>query len=101
MLFDVQTPLGFHVTVTQEYWDVIVNIKHPVMRGKEKWVQKALEHPDEVRKSKSDGNVFLFYKNEKMGRWVCAVSKRQGEEGFLITAYPTDAIKEGEKVWPR
>jgi len=26
---------------------------------------------------------------------VCAVTKRLEKEGFLITAYPTDAIKEG------
>jgi len=22
-------------------------------------------------------------------------------EGFLVTAYPTDAIKEGEYIWPK
>jgi hypothetical protein len=26
---------------------------------------------------------------------------REGRAGFLITAYPTDAIKEGEKIWPK
>lgn len=31
---------------------------------------------------------------------ICAVSKRTGAVGFLITAYPTNAIKEGEKIWP-
>ena len=28
-----------------------------------------------------------------------AVAKRLNGEGFLITAYPTDAIKEGEQIW--
>ena len=26
---------------------------------------------------------------------------RQNGDGFLITAYPTDAVKEGESVWPK
>jgi hypothetical protein len=38
---------------------------------------------------------------ERIGRWVCAVAKRLNEDGFLITTYPTDAIKEGERIWPR
>ena len=45
--------------------------------------------------------VFLFYRAELPGRWICAVTKRLNAEGFLITTYPTDAIKEGERVWNR
>ncbi len=33
------------------------------------------------------------------GRWICAVVKRLNGEAFLITTYPTDAIKEGEPIW--
>ncbi len=64
-------------------------------------MRTALEDPDEVRQSKSDDTVFLFYKTEGQKRWVCAVTKRRGVDGFLITAYPTDAIKEGTRVWPK
>ncbi len=28
-----------------------------------------------------------------------AVTRRLNDEGFLITAYQTDAIKEGESIW--
>jgi len=41
----------------------------------------------------------LFYKAQREKRWICAVSKQTGDEGFLITTYPTDAIKEGVQVW--
>jgi len=37
--------------------------------------------------------VYLFYKPGRIGRWVCAVTKRLDGDGFLITAYPTDATK--------
>jgi len=75
--------------------------KHPVMAGRESDVKETLERPDEIRLSRTDPAVHLFYRSERRGRWVCAVTKRPGEEGFLITAYPTDAIKEGVRVWPK
>src|SRR6266508_5400943 len=100
LFFEVMTPLGFRVRVTHAYWELIVTIKHPVMAGREEDVKKTLEQPDEIRQSKSDQNVYLFYKAEREKRWICAVSKRTSEiEGFLVTTYPTDAIKEGVQVW--
>jgi len=101
VLFDVLTPLGFHVCVSRTYWQVIISIKHPVMAGHENDVKAALEHPEEIRRSKMDPSVYLFYKTQRKGRWVCAVSKKLNTEGFLITAYPTDTIKAGERIWPR
>jgi len=45
--------------------------------------------------------VLLFYRLERPGRWICAVAKRLNDEGFPITTYPTDAIKEGERIWSK
>ena len=101
LLFDVQTPLSFRVYVTRAHWELITAVKHSVMAGRESSVQETLRNPDEIRQSKSDPNVFLFYKTERIGRWVCVVTKRQDGDGYLITAYPTDAIKEGRRMWPK
>jgi len=101
LLFEVTTPLGFRVRVTKSYWELIVTIKHPVMQGREADVQRALRDPDQIRQSRSDPSVYLFYRAERPDRWICAVAKRLNEEGFLITTYPTDAIKEGEQIWSR
>ena len=101
LLFQIFTPLNFYVQVTRSYWDYIITIKHPVMAGREQVVQATLQNPDEIRVSRSDPNVYLFYKAEKAKRWVCAVTKQLDDKGFLITTYPTDAIKEGTKIWPR
>jgi hypothetical protein len=101
ILFEVSTPLSFRVRVTRAYWEFIVTVKHPVMRERATEVQDVLQSPDEVRQSRSDPAVFLFYRAEVPGRWVCAVAKCLNNEGFLITAYPTDAIKEGERIWSR
>ncbi len=100
-LFEVLTPLGFSVRVTHAYWELIITVKHPVMAGRESDIKETLAQPEEIRLSRSDPNIYLFYKTECIGRWVCAVSKRLNEEGFLVTAYPTDAIKEGVRIWPK
>jgi hypothetical protein len=100
ILFEVLTPLGFWVRVTKTYWEIIVTIKHPVMAGRELDMMDVLQHPSEIRQSKSDTMVYLFYRGERIGRWVCAVTKRLDGSGFLITAYLTDAIKVGERIWP-
>ncbi len=101
LAFEVATPLGFSVSVTRERWSLIFSVKHPVMGGREADVQAALRSPDEVRRSRRDQSILLFYKVERPGRWTCVVVRRVEDEGFLVTAYPTDAVKEGESVWNR
>ena len=103
-LFIAETPLGLRVRVSRERWHLIVTLKHPVMQEREDAVRAVLERPDEVRQSRSAQDILLFYKLERPKRWMCAVIRRgrgDNEEGFLITAYPTDAIKEGTTIWTR
>ena len=99
-IFDVVTPLGFRVHCTPAQWDRIVTIKHPPMRDRLQDVIETLVHPDEVRRSVGDPSVMLFHRRVDP-RWVCAVAKRSDTEGFLITAYPADKIKQGDIVWTK
>ena len=101
VLLEVLTPLGFRVRVGRSYWQLIVTFKHPVMAGRELDVRRTLEEPDEIRLSRRDSAVYLFYRSEHENRWVCAVTKRLETEGFLVTTYPTDTIKEGTRIWPK
>jgi len=101
LLFEAVTPLGFRVRVTRGRWNLITTAKHPVMAGREDVVRATLESPEQIRQSRADSDVLLFYRAEQSSRWVCAVAKRAADQGFLITAYPTDAIKEGTQVWPK
>jgi len=59
-----------------------------------------LSDPQEVRLSRSDSDVYLFYATDTK-RFVCAVARDAGGEGFLITAYPADKMKQGEVVWKK
>jgi hypothetical protein len=69
--------------------------------GREADVQTTLASPDEIRQSKTDVEVLLFYRRTGARRWVCVVARRLNGDGFLITSYPTDDVKEGERIWPK
>jgi len=97
--FEAIIPLGVRVRTTKEYWEYIVNVKHRLMKDKEDVVKETLINPDEIYRSQIDQNVYLYYK--KYDRIYCAVVRHMGSDGFLITTYPTDKIKEGERVWRR
>ncbi len=100
--FKVQTKLNFKVSVTSDYWDYITTVKHPHMKGKEKEVVDALKEPEQVRRSRRDKNVYLFYRRiiyDDRLKYICVVANKG--EGFVITAYITDKIKEGERIWKK
>ena len=100
-LFVVQSRLGFSVRTTRGYWSLITTVKHPNLAGKERDVIQTLSAPDQVRKSRVDESVYLFYR--KMGkRYLCVVTKRmEARRGFIMTAYVTENMKEGHVVWKR
>ncbi len=100
VLIDVITPLGFRVHCYQTYWQEKILASHPVMEGRVEDVKRALTAPDEVRISRTDEEVYLFYTSDEK-RLVCAVARSAEEDGFLITAYPTDRMKAGKTVWKR
>ena len=82
-------------------WILISESKHPVMKGHRDDVIKTLTQPDEIRRSRKDESVLLFYRGTAP-RWICAVTKNvDGHDGYLITAYPTDRIKIGDVIWKK
>lgn len=60
--FSLKTPLIIEVRTTVQYWEYLVTFKHPVMKSKEDIVKSVLLMPDEIRRSKIDKEVFLYYK---------------------------------------
>lgn len=97
----VPSPLGFAVRTTKAYWLLITHVKHPSIAGRERAVQNTLAAPDQVRQSKIDHTVYLFYR--QYGRkHLCVVAKRLGPSaGFIMTAYYTEKVKEGQVVWKK
>jgi hypothetical protein len=96
--FEVKSVLGKTIRTTTEYWEIIIRFKHPIMRKYEKEAKEALSDSDEVRVSRKDGSVYLYYRKTNK-YYVCVLAKHTNNEGFIITAYLADKIKRGEIVW--
>lgn len=99
VVFAVETPLNVKIRTTKTYWRIITTIKHPSIAKYTKEEKEALSNPDQIRRSKQDIRVHLYYKN--IGNiYVCVVADHVNKnEGYIITAYLTDRIKEGEKIY--
>lgn len=101
--FEVKTPLGIIVRITEEYWKLIIEFKHPIIKRYEREVKETLEEPDEIRESKKDAKVMLYYRQYKNleNRYICVLIKQLNDEGFVVTAYLADKIKRGNVIWQK
>jgi hypothetical protein len=100
IIFEVETIFRKKIKLTKNIWDLIVLIKHPAMKNKLNLVKEALINPDEIRRSIKDSAIHLYYK--KLNHYfISVVCKHLNSEGFIITTYITDRIKEGEILWKK
>ena len=80
-------------------------LEHPELREMEEKIARVLNVPAEVRISRTDETVQLFYnyyaQTEVGGKWLCVVVKATADDAFVITAYLTDKLKAGEILWPK
>jgi len=98
MFFEVKSKLGRTIRSTKSHWKTIATKKHPSVAGMVKEVKLTLVNPDEIRRSRYNNSIYLYYKRLD-DRLICVVAKHLDEEGFVVTAYLTDKIKRGETIW--
>jgi hypothetical protein len=97
-IFNVATTIGFTVRTNQTHWDLIQR-KHPEVADKLDDIIRCLQEPSVILRSNHDLAVYLFYRPVE-GYYLAVVARRLNGDGFVITSYLTDAIKEGEQLWP-
>jgi len=80
-------------------------MEHAELVGMEDEIEWLLQSPTEVRQSRSDDDVMLFYefctRTRVGGKWLCAVVKHLSDDAFVVTAYLTNTVKAGEVIWPK
>jgi hypothetical protein len=80
-------------------------LQHQEMADMEAEIERVLRSPAEVRVSRSDDTVQLFYEFYAQtlvgGKWLCVVVKYPPGDGFVVTAYLTNQLKAGETIWPK
>ena len=73
--------------------------------GMSDFIAETLKEPDIVVRSNWDPSSALsyrFYRGTPVGdKWLCVVVTHRGEDAFVLTAYPTDRLKEGTVVWKK
>lgn len=73
--------------------------KHPELKPYFAKIKSVLLEPNEIRRSKRNRKVLLFYKyfgTILKGKYIVVVAKLN-KRNFILTGYVTDKIKIGEK----
>jgi hypothetical protein len=70
------------------------------MNGLTEVVKEVLTEPTEIRRSKRDSKVHLYYGSQKESLLCCVVVKFLNGDGFIITAYLTKRMV-GDSVWKK
>lgn len=99
LLHDVN---GLAIRLTDERRGHI--LEHPEMATMEHAIEETLLAPERVVQSISDPEVQLYYRyyfrTVVGGKFLCVVVKMGGPNAFVLTAYLTDRMKKGERLWP-
>ncbi|MGC9445437.1 MAG: hypothetical protein ACP5E9_11020 [Candidatus Methanospirareceae archaeon] len=67
LLFEVTSKLGKRIHLTKGYWEIIATKKHPSVAQLLDEAKLALVYPFEVRRSRQDPTVFLYYRFHSNG----------------------------------
>lgn len=95
-----KSKIGKIIELTQERKRHIFEF-HPDVKEYFSKIPNILKDPDEIRKSKHDPEVLLFYKyfaNIKGGKYLTVVIKIN-KRNFILTGYLTNKIITGEKIY--
>lgn len=92
-----KTILGKTAQLTEERKGHIL-AKHPELKPYFVKIKSVLLKPEEIRKSKRDRQVLLFYRHfaKILGGKYIVVLARFNERNFILTSYITDKIMAGD-----
>ncbi len=99
-LIEETLPTGLAVKCSEEYWQKIIKIKHPIMKDKLYDVRLTLKDPDEIRFSNHLPGRLLIYKQFHNG-YICVVVVTRENDALVMTTYLTLKIKEGDIIWKK
>lgn len=92
---------GIEIRLTEERLAHI--LEHPEMRGLEGAIEETVREPIAVVKSVADSEARLYYRlytgTIAGDKFLCVVVRTGGNDAFVLTAYLTDRIKRGLRIW--
>ena len=103
VVLEVRAKLEKTVRLSERNWTHVLN--HPEMDDQISKVRETLVDPDEIRESVRSSSVWLFYKlyakTPVTRKFLLVVVQVLNEEGFIVTAFFTDAVKKGGLIWKK
>ncbi len=74
------------------------------MENQRRRIGETLAEPDEVRRSDHDNAIHLYYQHYDTTpvteKFLLVVTKVVVDDPFVITAFYTDRLKSGERIYP-
>ena len=99
-IFEIIDKLKRKIKFTHERKEHIL-VRHPEVTEFVLF-EKILLDPDLIRTSLYDEKVLLYYTDvSKEYKYLVLVVKTLDGEGFILTAYKTNIIKEGKERWKK
>jgi len=98
IIFEIEDKTKRKIKLTLER-KVHMVLRHPEIDGFDLF-ESALTNPELIKTSTYDEKVLLYYKDvSKEYKYLVLVVKILNGEGFILTAYTTNAVKEGKLIW--
>lgn len=99
ILFETTDPEGTKVICTEAQWNEHVVDRHQYMNGKDKQAKETIEQPDAIYKDEKHLDRNVYYRKQPNKKFYLKVVVRiAGGVGEVITAFPADKLKAGEKI---
>jgi len=99
----LQNRFGRAVRLTEERKAHI--LKHAEMEGQLDKLEEVLREPDVIVRSQHDPAVHLYHKHYRetpvTEKYLLVALKVEEHDMFIVTAFFTDTVKKGERIWER
>ncbi|MDI6731145.1 MAG: hypothetical protein QME05_01000 [Candidatus Margulisbacteria bacterium] len=103
MQFELTDQFHRNIRLSKERFDHV--LEHPEMVDAEQRIKESILVPDIIKQSKHDAKVWLYYKlfpkTPVTTKYLSVIIKVLNGQGFTITAYYTNKVKEGKTIWQR
>jgi hypothetical protein len=80
-------------------------LEHVEMEGQLNKLEEVLQEPDVIIRSQRDPDVHLYHKyyaeTPVKEKYLLVVIKTVENAAFVVTAFFTDTVKKGERIWEK
>jgi len=101
IVFEIVDVFGRKIRLTKPIlWHIT---KRTELKNQVEKLKETIVNPEHIRRSVKDTKVLIYYKHyyrtPVTEKYLAVILKTLNNEGFIISSYFTDRIKEGVEIW--